>query len=393
MPTLVKGQNAPLAAGLLTVAVEVAAASDLSALLVTAAGKVRSDADFVFFNQPLGPGVRCLAPEAGLGWRIVVDPTAVPAAIDQIRTVITLENTAGRFGDIAAPVARITDAAGNVLVDYVITGLGAESIVIALELYRRGTDWKARAVGQGYAGGFAALVTDHGVSVDDVPAVDPVPTTIQAPPAAPAPPGPPAAPPAPPSGEISLRKGARVDLQKGQRVSLRKEDGGLLTVVRLGLGWDPMQGRGSIDLDASAVMYVGGKEFDTVSFTHLRSNDGSILHSGDNLTGHGDGDDEVITVDLPRIPAQVTHIGFVITSFQGQAFSQIRNAFCRLVDNNNNAELVRYDLGSGHSTTGMVMAALYRSEGIWKMQAIGEGIKARMPGKAAKLAIPFLPIS
>ena len=424
--TLSKGQNAPLPGGPVTVTVDVATAADLSALMVTDTGKVRSDADFIFFNQPVGPGVQCLAPEAGQGWRIVIDPSAVPATIEQIRTVITLEN--GRFGDIAAPVARVSDAGGNALADFTITGLQTESIVIALEIYRRGTDWKVRAVGQGYAGGFAALVTDHGVSVDDepAPAAPPPPAAPVAaaypppsaaaypPPSAPAypPPGapsypppsaapvnlpPPAAtPPAAPAnrpGEISLRKGGRVDLQKGQKVSLRKEDGGLLTQVRLGLGWDPMQGRGSIDLDASAVMYVGAKEFDTISFTHLHSNDGSISHFGDNLTGDGEGDDEVIGVDLTRIPPQVTTVAFVITSFQGQAFSAIRNAFCRLVDATTNAELVRYDLGSGHNTTGMVMAALYRSDGIWKLQAIGEGIKARMPGKAAKLAVPFLPTS
>ncbi|SDO51666.1 Stress response protein SCP2 [Nakamurella panacisegetis] len=415
--TLSKGQNAPLPGGPVTVTVDVATAADLSGLMVTDSGKVRSDADFIFFNQPVGPGVRCLAPEAGEGWRLVVDPASVPPEIAQIRAVITLEN--GRFGDVAPPTARVRDAAGNVVADFTITGLQAESIVIALELYRRGTDWKVRAVGQGYAGGFAALVTDHGVSVDDEPApaapvasaYPPPAAAAFRPPAAPPvdlpPPAaafpPPSAPPVnvPPSttgapppgrpGEISLRKGGRVDLQKGQKVSLRKEDGGPLTQVRLGLGWDPMQGRGSIDLDASAVMYVGAKEFDTVSFTHLHSNDGSINHFGDNLTGQGEGDDEVIGVDLTRVPPQVTTVAFVITSFQGQAFSAIRNAFCRLVDATTNAELVRYDLGSGHNTTGMVMAALYRSDGIWKLQAIGEGIKARMPGKAAKLAVPFLP--
>ena len=391
--TLSKGQNAPLPGGPVTVTVDVSTAADLSALLVTENGKVRTDADFVFFNQPVGPGVRCLAPEAGQGWRIVIDPAGVPAQIEQIRTVITLEN--GRFGDVAPPVAHVSDANGNKLADFTITGLGAESIVIALEVYRRGADWKVRAVGQGYAGGFAALVTDHGVSVDDEPAAVPVAPPQPAPPATLPPPAsatPSASPPGRP-GEISLRKGGRVDLQKGQKVSLRKEDGGLLTQVRLGLGWDPLQGRGSIDLDASAVMYVGAKEFDTISFTHLHSNDGSINHFGDNLTGDGDGDDEVIGVDLTRIPPQVTTVAFVITSFQGQAFSAIRNAFCRLVDATTNAELVRYDLGSGHNTTGMVMCALYRSDGIWKLQAIGEGIKARMPGKAAKLAVPFLPTS
>jgi len=165
---LAKGQNGPLTAGAVVVSVRVGAPADLSALLVTESGKVRSDTDFVFFNQPSAPGVQL---DAG---KLTVTLAGVPADIAQIRAVITLES--GTFGGAAAPAAQVSDSAGNVLYDYAISGLSSESIVIALELYRRGGDWKVRAVGQGYAGGFAALVTDHGVSVDeDEPASQPRP--------------------------------------------------------------------------------------------------------------------------------------------------------------------------------------------------------------------------
>lgn len=162
---LVKGQNAGLEPGEVVLSVRGGVAADLSALLVTEAGKVRSDADFVFFNQPQAPGVRL----NGSGLEISLG--AVPGEIARIRAVITVAAQGDTFGTAASPVASVADRAGNVLHEYVIDGLDRESVVIALELYRRGEQWKVRAVGQGYAGGFADLVTDHGVSVDDEPEV------------------------------------------------------------------------------------------------------------------------------------------------------------------------------------------------------------------------------
>ena len=189
--TLVKGQNAPLTASSIVVTVDLAAPADLSALLVTANGKVRSDADFIFFNQPDGPGVHCRQPEPGQPWRIELDLPQVPAVIDQVRVVVTLENPGVRFGSLPAPVAMVSDPAGRPLVRYEATGLSSESIVIAIEVYRRGVDWKVRAVGQGYAGGLADLIADHGVSVDDAG-----PSAQSVPPAAVPPPVPPTARPA-----------------------------------------------------------------------------------------------------------------------------------------------------------------------------------------------------
>ncbi|WP_433663125.1 vWA domain-containing protein [Nocardia sp. CA-128927] len=164
---LVKGQNGALAVPRVVLSVRTDAAVDVSALLVTAAGKVRSDADFVFFNQPSAPGVVL---RTGVAAALEVSLAEVPAEIAQLRAVITLDDPNASFGQFAAPVATVADPSGNVLYEYRIEGLCSESVVIALELYRRGAEWKVRAVGQGYAGGFAALVTDHGVRVDDTPA-------------------------------------------------------------------------------------------------------------------------------------------------------------------------------------------------------------------------------
>ena len=429
--TLVKGQNGPLSAPTVEITVDLATAGDLSALLVTDSGKVRTDADFVFYNQPSGPGVT-LQPGAGIG-TLSISLAAVPADISQVRAVITLEN--GTFGAVAPPVARVS-AGGQPLYEYRIDGLSSESIVIALEVYRRGGDWKVRAVGQGYAGGFAALVTDHGVSVDDAPspaAAPPPPPpsqpvqntappsytrqpTPQSPPQQNFPPPQQAAPqqqpaynqqpgyaapaaPAAPAGrpEVSLSKDRPVSLAKGQRVSLNKDGGVALTNIQMGLGWDPvtvkkMFGNRSadIDLDASVVMYADTQVADVAYYGQLTSKDGSIRHLGDNLTGEGEGDDEVITVDLTRVPIHVNALIFIVTSYQGQTFEQVQNAFCRLVDQTNTAELARYTLAGGMPYTGVVMAKVFREGGTWKLQAIGEGITARHAGEALPQLQRFL---
>jgi tellurium resistance protein TerZ len=171
-----------------------------------------------------------------------------------------------------------------------------------------------------------------------------------------------------------------VSLSKGQTVSLKKADGGTLTHVRMGLGWDAMKKKGlfgglksqSIDLDASAVLYDAGKNVvDQVWFRQLKSKDGAVLHSGDNLTGDGEGDDESITVHLDRLPGSVSTIVFLVNSFTGQNFSQIENAFCRLVDETNGQEIARYDLTGSGTHTAQVMASVSRDGSGWSMTAIG----------------------
>ncbi|RRQ28489.1 stress protein [Rhodococcus sp. Eu-32] len=396
---MVKGQNGPISASDVIVSVQLTAPADLSALLVTSTGKVRSDADFVFFNQPQGPGVRLVPGAAGQPAQLAISLAQIPADIEQIRAVITLEDASSNFGRSAAPTAFVSDGQGTPLFHYTVDGLSSESIVIALEVYRRAGAWKVRAVGQGYAGGFAALVTDHGVSVDDEPAAQPAPAQPVStpaptpPPAPPAPTPPPAAPAGPP--EVSLTKARPVSLTKGQKVTLRKDGGVALTIIRMGLGWDPVQapkktsffgggnrGGGNIDLDASAILFANRNVADIVYYGQLKSKDSSILHQGDNLTGEGEGDDEVVNVDLTRVPAHIDAIVFTVTSYRGQTFEQIQNAFTRLVDDTNNIELARFTLQGGMPFTGLVMAKVFREGGNWKLQAIGDGIQAKHAGEA-----------
>ncbi|MCA0154571.1 TerD family protein, partial [Tsukamurella sp. M9C] len=203
--------------------------------------------------------------------------------------------------------------------------------------------------------------------------------------------------PAAGSGEISLTKNKRVDLTKGQKVVLRKDGGVQLTRIAMGLGWDPVRKQGlfgskakDIDLDASVVLFAGQQPVDVVYFGQLRSKDGSIQHLGDNLTGAGDGDDEVVNVDLPAVTPQVTSLVFIVSSYQGQRFDQVDNAYCRLVDSTTGVELARFALAGGMPYTGIVMCTITRQGGEWKLQAIGECINAKTPRDAIPQLAPFL---
>ena len=176
-----------------------------------------------------------------------------------------------------------------------------------------------------------------------------------------------------------------VSLSKGQKVSLTKAGGGTLSKVRMGLGWDAMRKKGlfgsraqSIDLDASALLFdASGGLVDQVWFQQLTSTDGSVQHTGDNRTGAGDGDDESIRVDLSRVPAAVATLVFTVNSFTGQDFSQIENAFCRLIDESNETEIARYDLSGTGSHTAQIMAKVARDGAGWSMTAIGTAASGR----------------
>ena len=172
-----------------------------------------------------------------------------------------------------------------------------------------------------------------------------------------------------------------VSLRKGEGISLAKTSPGLRR-VRIGLGWDVARKGGlfgrfmaseDIDLDASCLMFdAAGALADTVWFRQLASRDGSIMHTGDNLTGAGDGDDEVIRVDLEQVPAAVATLVFTVSSFRGQTFANIANAFCRAVDEAGGRELARFDLsGGGGSHTAQIMAKLHRHGGEWTFTALG----------------------
>jgi tellurium resistance protein TerZ len=175
-----------------------------------------------------------------------------------------------------------------------------------------------------------------------------------------------------------------ISLNKNSSVSLSKEAGGSgLTRIALGVGWDMAPAKGffaklsggneSIDLDASCLVFDGGGNIvDVVWFQKLTSDDGSIRHSGDNLTGEGDGDDETIMIDLTRLPSNVETLVLTVTSFRGQTFDKVANAFGRVIDLATNRELARYDISESGSYTGLILASLKRSGGEWIYKALGE---------------------
>jgi tellurium resistance protein TerZ len=176
-----------------------------------------------------------------------------------------------------------------------------------------------------------------------------------------------------------------INLSKGQKISLTKNGGGTLTKVRMGLGWDATPKKGffgskaqSIDLDASCLIFDGsGQLVDQVWFQQLRSSDGAVTHTGDNRTGAGDGDDESIVVDLVALPAAAQTLVFVVNSFTGQNFSQIANAFCRLIDQTDNSELARYELTGSGTHNAQIMAKVSRDGQGWSMTAIGATASGR----------------
>lgn len=173
-----------------------------------------------------------------------------------------------------------------------------------------------------------------------------------------------------------------INLQKGQKISLDKEAGVKLTKIIMGLGWDAMKTKGflgfggktqEIDLDASCILFdEQGKQTDAAWFRQLKSKDGSVVHTGDNRTGAGDGDDEQISVDLTAVPANVKSLVFTVNSFTGQNFSQIENATCRIVNASDNKEIARFNLSTLGAHNAQIMAKLYRHGDEWKMHAIGE---------------------
>lgn len=184
-----------------------------------------------------------------------------------------------------------------------------------------------------------------------------------------------------------------VSLSKGGNVSLTKEAGAAgLFRVRAALGWDVRTTTGAdFDLDASALLVgTSGKVLTDQHFVfygNLASPDGSVQHTGDNLTGEGEGDDEVINLDLSAVPVEVDRVVFPVSIYEadskGQNFGQVSNAYIRIVNADNDVELARYDLSEDASSeTAMVFGELYRREGEWKFRAVGQGYASGLAGIA-----------
>ncbi|WP_093800429.1 TerD family protein [Streptomyces sp. Wb2n-11] len=187
-----------------------------------------------------------------------------------------------------------------------------------------------------------------------------------------------------------------VSLAKGGNVSLSKEAPGLSAVL-VGLGWDVRTTSGTdYDLDASALMVnEAGKvasDQHFIFFNNLTSPDGSVEHTGDNLTGEGEGDDEVVKVDLATVPADVSKIVFPVSihdaEARGHSFGQVRNAFIRVVNQDGGTELARYDLSEDAATeTAMIFGELYRNGAEWKFRAVGQGYASGLAGIATDFGV------
>ncbi|KQO15346.1 TerD family protein [Paenibacillus algorifonticola] len=174
-----------------------------------------------------------------------------------------------------------------------------------------------------------------------------------------------------------------INLSKGQRIDLTKTNPGLTKVV-VGLGWDTNKyaGGSEFDLDASAfLLHADGKAKgaeDFIFYNNRETYGGAVLHTGDNRTGEGEGDDEQVIIDFSKVPAHIVRIGITVTIHDApvrqQNFGQVSSAFVRVVNEANNNEVLRFDLGEEFSTeTAVVFCEFYRHENDWKFQAIGSG--------------------
>ena len=181
-----------------------------------------------------------------------------------------------------------------------------------------------------------------------------------------------------------------VNLTKGGRISLNKEAPGLKKIL-IGLGWDTNASDTGADFDLDASVFLldsnakVANEKDFVFYNNLSSSDGSVVHPGDNRTGEGDGDDESIKVDLSKISSSIKEIAIVVTIHEAaqrkQNFGMVRNAFIRLVNDETNTEIVRYDLEEDYSTeTGLLFGRLYFKDNEWKFSAVGTGYKEGLDG-------------
>lgn len=192
-----------------------------------------------------------------------------------------------------------------------------------------------------------------------------------------------------------------ITLLKGQSVPLTNQEDQPLTQVAIGLGWDAKNKKGyfgfgkaeqDVDLDISCIFFDKTHEpIDAVWFRALKSQDGSVYHTGDNRTGLGSGDDEQIIVNLTEVPPQIQSLLFMVTSFSGQQFSRIKNLFCNLKERQTQQEVARFELTSEQDDhTGEIMVNIYRDQDKWNLEAIGQSGFARTFHELMPAAVQYL---
>ena len=188
-----------------------------------------------------------------------------------------------------------------------------------------------------------------------------------------------------------------ISLSQGEKISLTKQAPGLNNIL-VGLGWDTNKYDGGSDFDLDASVFLLGEnkkvtgEGDFIFFNNKKHSSGAVEHMGDNRTGAGDGDDEVIKVDLSKTPANINAISFTVTIYDAlvrkQNFGQVENAYIRIVNEENGEEILRYDLGEDFSVeNAIVIAELYKHNNEWKFNAIGSGFENNLEGLCANFGI------
>ena len=188
-----------------------------------------------------------------------------------------------------------------------------------------------------------------------------------------------------------------ISLSKGEKISLTKEAPGLNNIL-VGLGWDTNRYDGGYDFDLDASVFLLGEnkkvtsDSDLIFFNNKKHSSGSVEHMGDNRTGEGDGDDEVVKIDLSKIPSNIHRIAFTVTIYDAltrkQNFGQVENSYIRIVNPDSNEEIVRYDLGEDFSVeNAVVVGELYRHNNEWKFNAIGSGFENNLEGLCANFGI------
>lgn len=188
-----------------------------------------------------------------------------------------------------------------------------------------------------------------------------------------------------------------ISLSKGEKISLTKEAPGLNNIL-VGLGWDTNRYDGGFDFDLDASVFLLGEnkkvtsDSDLIFFNNKKHSSGSVEHMGDNRTGEGEGDDEIIKIDLSKVPSNIHRIAFTVTIYDAltrkQNFGQVENSYIRIINPDSNEEVVRYDLGEDFSVeNAVVVGELYRHNNEWKFNAIGSGFENNLEGLCANFGI------
>ncbi|MFE0464802.1 TerD family protein [Kitasatospora sp. NPDC058965] len=367
---LAQGATAPLTAVRVTVEVTARQRLDVVAVLLTSAGRVRSDADLIRRQSPRGPGVLHRPATGSVPQAITVDTWALPRDVTRVLVAANLADPRATFAG-AEPTATVRDAAtGRVITTFTPPRLQRETALLVVEVHRRGAEWKLRAVGRGYPDGLAGLAAEFGASAEEPnTAADPRRAPAFTPAAVPPP-----MPAAPPRG--TLDKG-RAKLVEDGSVALVKQGRPLPGPVRLAVGWAPARPGHGVDLDVSCLAFDARRErLDTAWFMKRSVFDGAVRHLGELPADSPDA--EALDLDLAALPTEVCGLVLVVNSFSGQRFTEVHGTYFRLLDPATGDELVRYDLPRTDPHPGLILAKLVRHlSGEWVLTALATSVDAK----------------